>query len=63
MPRLALDTFLLGGHGELHAGDEVPESWNVGGGEEFPTDFARLEELGLVKPVKGKAKASEPDES
>jgi hypothetical protein len=64
MARVALDTFLLGGHGELHAGDEVPESWNVGGGEEFPTDFARLEELGLVKAVKSaKAKTSEPDES
>jgi hypothetical protein len=54
MARVALDTFLLGGHGELHAGDEVPESWNVGGGEEFPTDFARLEELGLVEPKGGR---------
>jgi hypothetical protein len=64
MARVALDTFLLGGHGEIHAGDEVPESWNVGGGEEFPTDFERLEALGLVKPAKAaKAKASEPDES
>jgi hypothetical protein len=62
MARTALDNLLLGDCGELQSGDEIPEEFTVGG-VTHKTDFERLEDLGLVKPVKGKAKASEPDES
>jgi hypothetical protein len=61
MARIATDHFCLGGHGEIVPGQEIPETWNVGGGEEQPTDFARLEELGCVDPVKAPRKAKSDD--
>ena len=52
MARVALDHLLLGNHGEIQPGQEIPATFNVGGGPEQDTDFARLEDLGLVEPVK-----------
>jgi hypothetical protein len=46
MPK-AKDTFLLGFHGEIHAGEEVPRTYRDTAGE-HDTDFERLVDLGLV---------------
>lgn len=62
MARVALDHLLLGDHGQLAPGDEVPASFTVGGSGPHETDFARLEELGLVEPAK-KARAAKADEA
>jgi hypothetical protein len=52
MPK-ARDSILLGRHGEIPAGDEIPETFVNSAGETEDTDFERLEQLGLI--------ADEPD--
>jgi hypothetical protein len=46
MPK-AKDTFLLGFHGEIHAGEDVPATYLDTAGE-HDTDFADLAERGLI---------------
>jgi hypothetical protein len=46
MPK-AKDTFLLGFHGEVHAGEDVPRTYTDTAGE-HDTDFDDLAERGLV---------------
>jgi hypothetical protein len=62
----AQGTILLGRSGPIEAGEEVPASFLNDPGEEEDTDFARLEELGLVgdkPPAEGEASDIEIDES
>ncbi len=60
MARTAIAPLLLGDHGELQPGNEIPATFTVGGGPEHKTDFERLEALGLVEPVKrSRAKTDE----
>jgi hypothetical protein len=47
MPK-ARDSILLGRHGEIPAGDEIPETFVNSAGETEDTDFERLEQLGLI---------------
>lgn len=54
MARVALDSLLLGLDGQIHAGDEIPETFTTCSGEQEAVDFDRLEALGLVEPVKRK---------
>jgi hypothetical protein len=62
MARTALDTVLLGRLGEIHAGEEIPDTYPGADGEDHPTDFARLEESGYVAPLKrGKTDAAPAD--
>jgi hypothetical protein len=56
--RVAKDTLILGRLGEIHAGQEIPAKYTDPEGNEQPTDFARLEELGLVEKKPSHAKAS-----
>ena len=66
MARKALDTVVLGLHGEIAAGEEIPETYEDLLGGKHKTDFDRLEELGYVAPLKGakkKAGGEEIDES
>lgn len=48
--RVAADTLLLGLHGEIHAGQEVPATYIDSLGQEQSTDLVRLDELGLLLP-------------
>lgn len=56
----ATDTILLGLHGEIKRGQEVPETYTNSVGGEDDTDFDRLEELGLISTDKPED-APEPD--
>lgn len=61
-PTYATDTILLGVTGQVNRGEKVPETYITFDGTTEDTDFARLEELGLVsdKPVKDEV-AADPD--
>jgi hypothetical protein len=50
--KYALDTILSGRAGEIHRGEEVPATFVDMNDDEHPTDFARLEDLGLVSDKK-----------
>ena len=59
----AADTILLGNHGEIAAGEDIPDSYVDTLGEEHKTDFKRLEELGLVEKSKPKASSHSKSKS
>lgn len=45
---VALQTVMLGHHGEIHAGDKIPASFTDSMGVERPTDWERLLEIGVI---------------
>lgn len=55
--RVALDTLILGHHGEIHAGETIPETYDDWYGNTYQTDFKRLEQAGYAAP----APAPEPE--
>lgn len=61
MARVALDNIILGRLGEIEAGEEIPDTYPGPDGKDHPTDFARLEELGYVEPVKSRGRSASDD--
>lgn len=61
--RIALDTVILGTHGEIQAGEEIPAIYEDFLGVEHETDFERLEKAGYAAPVADpKPEPSNPDD-
>lgn len=50
--KYALDTILLGMHGEIHRGAEIPATFVDSIDVEHDTDFERLEALGYASDKK-----------